>query len=270
MESLAYAVTPLSTQKYVELSSVSEPVVSHSTWQELADKIAKEESLTSYPRAVLARRWEQGYAALALHNEEIVSYTSVVPLFFDKTRRRLSRELDVDEVHLPNTDLYEFASGWTDPAWRRKGISLQLRRNLLGRLDMPRCLIASISVGLGASYVLEKLGWQIAGWGKIPYLTSLIGIPTAGLEGKIDQKMGWSLPSELERYEGQPISPSQNPDHAWADFCHFWISSLPLAQKTDQQISTLLNDNLRRWREAVLEIMAIPAQLGWEPILFDK
>lgn len=269
MQPLVYVVSASSSQKYVDLSPVSEPAVPGSTWQHLAGNIAQEESLTSYPSAVLARRWEQGYAAIALHQEEIISYTSVVPLLFDKTRHRLSQELGVDETRLPDVKMYEFASGWTHSAWRRKGISLQLRRHLLDRLDTPPCLIASISVGLGASYVLEKLNWQIAGWNKIPYLTSFIGIPTAELEDKIDPNKGWPLPPELEQYQGDPLSPSQNPEHAWTDFCHFWISDLPLAKKIDRQLSTLLKGNLSRWRKAVLQAMNIPAELGWKPILFD-
>ncbi len=269
MKSLTFTVKTSPAEKHVELTEVTRPVISDPTWQKLANNIAQEESLTSYPAAVLARRWEQGYAAIALKDDEIVSYTSVVPLFFTKTRQALSRELGIDYSQWPKVDMYEFASGWTHPSWRRKGISLQLRHDLLGQLDRSDCLIASISVGLGASYVLEKLGWQIAAWSKIAYVTGLIGLPTAGLEGEI-QKIGWPLPPPLKRYEGKPVSPSQNPEHHWNDYCHFWISDLALAKALNHQLETLLETELHRWHEAVVEIIDIPAEFGWKPILFQN
>ena len=150
--------------------------------------------MTSYPAHVLANRWQQGHAVLATLGDEIIGYSSVVLVFGEATRRKMSQEIGVGYSQMPSIDLCEFATGWTHPRWRRKGISLQLRRRLLAQLGGPTCLFVSVSTGLGASPVLERLGWQIVAWGKVAFVSSLIGIPTAGLAGKIG--VGWRPPRE--------------------------------------------------------------------------
>ena len=64
---------------------------------------------------------------MAINEGEIVSYTSVVPVFSTATRPQLSAILGLEAARMPPVDLFEFATGWTQPDYRRKGISLQLR-----------------------------------------------------------------------------------------------------------------------------------------------
>lgn len=266
MKPLTYTFVETPGQKHVELVAAAADTLTAPGWQTLAESIAQEASLTAYPAPVLARRWQQGYAAVAIEADEIVSYTSVVPVFSETSRPQLAALIGVEAGRMPAVDLFEFATGWTRPDCRRKGISLQLRQKLLERFSRPNCLHISISIGLGASPILERLGWQLVGWSKIPFVTSLIGVPTAGLEDKIG--LGWSPPPELKRYEGEHLSPRQDTAHPWTEFCHFWVSNPALASELDRQLSTLVEAELRRWREAVVTVLTVPSEFGWKLILF--
>lgn len=267
MKPLTYTFTESPHQKYVELMTASANHLTEPAWQSLAVSIAQEASLTAYPGPVLAHRWQQGYAAIAIESDEIVSYTSVVPVYSETSRRQLAALIGVEAGRMPAVDLFEFATGWTRPDCRHKGISLQLRQKLLERFSRPNCLHISISIGLGASPILERLGWQLVGWSKIPFVTSLIGVPTAGLEDKIG--LGWSPPPELKRYEGEHLSPRQDTGHPWPKFCHFWVSNPTLAGALNQQLSTLVEAELHRWREAVVTVLTVPSEFGWKLILFQ-
>ena len=264
---LTYSFNESAAQKHVELFPLETGIVREPSWQALADSIARETSLTAYPPQVLKKRWQQGYAAMAINEGEIVSYTSVVPVFSTATRPQLSAILGLEAARMPPVDLFEFATGWTQPDYRRKGISLQLRQKLLGRFSGPSCLHISISIGLGASPILERLDWRLIGWSNLAFVTSLIGVPTAGLEDKIG--VGWSPPAELKRYEGEHLSPRQDQDHPWAEFCHFWVSNPALAVELNQQLSRLAGGNLHRWREAVVTVLTAPSEFGWKLILFE-
>lgn len=266
MKPLTYTFIEAPGQKHVELVTAAANTLTGSGWQTLAAAIALEASLTAYPAPVLANRWQQGYAATAIEAGEIVSYTSVVPVYSEASRRRLGAIIGVEAGQMPAIDLFEFATGWTRPDCRRKGISLQLRQKLLKRFSSLNCLHISVSIGLGASPILERLGWRLVGWSDIPFVTSLIGVPMAGLEDKIG--VGWSPPPELKRYEGAHLSPRQDTGHPWAEFCHFWLSNPALASELNRQLSALVKDDLDRWREAVVAVLTTPSEFGWKLILF--
>ena len=266
MKPLTYSFTETSFQKHVELVAAPGDNLTEAGWQSLAESIAREANLTTYPAPMLARRWQQGYAAVAIEADEIVSYTSVVPVYSEASRRQMGALIGVEADRMPAVELFEFATGWTRPDCRRKGISLQLRQKLLERFSSPNCLHISISVGLGASPILERLGWHLVSWSKIPFVTSLIGVPTVGLEDKIG--LGWSPPPELKRYEGDHLSPRQDTDHPWAEFCHFWVSNPVLAGELNRELSTLVEADLFHWREAVVTVLTTPSEFGWKLILF--
>ncbi len=266
MNSLTFSFDPYSPQKYVELSPYPADIAPL-LWAQLAADISREASLTAYSAEMLSHRWQQGYAAIAVCREKIVSYTSLVPVFNADTRTHLEQLLNLPADQLPPIDMYEFASGWTHVDYRRKGISLQLRRHLLTRFDRPDILQVSISIGLGASPVLERMGWQIMGWQHIAYVSSLIGLPAAAASDHLDH--GWQPPARLKQYNGDHIVPSQAKTHPWNDYCHFWVSNPALAHQTDAKLQRLLQGNLACWHNAVGQTQTRPSEFGWKPILFS-
>jgi len=265
MNSLIFSFEPHSSQKYVNLHPLAAPPAP-AQWTQLAADIGREASLTAYTAQQLAHRWEQGCAVLAAYDGRIVSYTSLVPVFNADSRARLSQLLNLPADQLPAVNVYEFASGWTHPDFRRRGISLQLRRCLLARFDRPDILQVSISIGLGASPVLERMGWQIIGWQQIAWVSSLIGLPAAAAGANINR--GWQPPAELKQYNGAPIIPSQTKTHPWSRYCHFWVSNPALARDTDKQLQQLLHRDLLRWQTALGPTQTRPSAFGWKPILF--
>lgn len=265
MNPLTFSFDPDSPEKYVELCPYAADI-GPALWAQLAADIGREASLTAYSAEQLAFRWEQGCAAVAVCRELIVSYTSLVPVFDTDTRADLSQRLGLPVAQLPPVDIYEFASGWTHLDFRRRGISLHLRRHLLARFDHPDILQVSISIGLGASPVLERMGWQIIGWEQIAWVSSLIGLPAAAAGDHLDH--GWQPPAELKRYNGEHIVPSQAKTHPWDRYCHFWVSNPALARHTDDQLQQLLHGDLTRWHTALGQTQTRPSAFGWKPILF--
>jgi hypothetical protein len=225
-------------------------------WQEFADNIAQERHLIAYPIQVLSRRWEQGYAAIAIKDDEIIGYSSVVLNFSEAIGIRLSQEVGVEHTRMPQGNIYKMASGWTHPAWRKQGVFLELRRRLLEHLSGPQNLYISTTIGPKAPFLLARLGWQVLGWGEIAYVSSLIGWFEPGRLYQVGG--GWrplAAPG-MKPYEAEPISPDRNPAHNWEGFYHFWVSNIPLGLAKNRQLSILLNGDLRRWREAIMAVFS--------------
>ncbi len=268
MEPLVFSVVETPDRQYVELCQSPIQSVPQAAWQKMAANIAYEESLTSYPADALSNRWQEGRAAVAIKDNEIVSYISLILVFSQATRLELSKQIGVAPDCMPNTDLYESATGWTHPAWRRKGISLQLRRQLLKRFNDPNCLYITIAVGLAASPVVARLGWRLVSWGEIACVSSLVGLPRTSAAGKIS-RTGRQLPPGMKLYAGKHITPDRQTTHPWQHFCHFWVSNLPLAVDLNRQLSGLVNQDLNRWRQAVVAVVANPPEPTWKPFLFN-
>ncbi len=267
MKPLTYLLSEISTQKAVRLEPADNGAVPKVGWQKMAEQITYEESLKHYPAEVLRDRWQQGRAAIVVNLSEIIAYMSLVPVYVETTRREFGRALGVEPDQLPGINVYESATNWTHPAWRQRGISLQLHRRLLKQFSGSNLYI-SIAAGLAVSPVLARLNWQLVAWNKIAFVSSLIGVPKAGLEGEI--KGRW-LPQEMKLYEGEHIALGQNTTHSWDNFCHFWVSDLSLASEMDRQLSTRLNENLQRWQKAVAAVLfTTPAETSWRPFLFDS
>jgi hypothetical protein len=262
-EKLAYQLE-LSDTEGIRLHPETQPI-SNVLWQNLALNVAKEVSLTSYPPQVLAERWEQGRAAIAFWRGEIVSYISVVPIFIAPTRLKLAEIMGLHPEQFPNIDINESATGWTQPAWRRRGLSFQLRQRLLGRFGQTNRLYVTIAVGLGAAPVVTRLGWQLVPWGEVTYVSSMVGLPQADVADKI--KIGRRLPPGMKLYRG---AAALNENHPWEQFCHFWVSDLALASQLNLHLATLLEQDLRRWREVYATMLMREANPTWKPFLFDE
>jgi hypothetical protein len=257
LEPLTFSFAEISSSEYVELYPVPASLVSDEMWQELVNDVAAERGLIPHPSSVLARRWQGGYAAVAVKDGRVASYISLIPIFSAANRSKLAALLDIESARLPATDVYEFATAWTHGAWRRKRVSLQLRPALLARFNAPGWLGASGMAGL-SSPVLAKLGWRILGWNAVPFTSSLIGIPLVGFEDCA--ALGWRPPPGLERYEG-PHVPLDDTAHPWERYCYLWVSDVLLATEFNHQLVRATDGNLRRWREAVIAVSTGPESL---------
>lgn len=135
-------------------------------WLRLAERIRLEEhkTLVPYRGDHLRSRWEAGRAAVMVSRDQIVSYVSLEPL-------SVPGPWDMPN-HLPC--LFELRTGWTDPRYRRQGISLFLRHQLINA-RFGDSLLFAFCKGVAASPVLSKMGWTTIPWCEFPYVSSLIG-----------------------------------------------------------------------------------------------
>lgn len=252
MEPLTFSFTETSPNGRVKLFPL--PVASNSDemWQEFASYTIEESGLRPTPPSVLAERWRRGYAGIVIKDNRIISYTSLTEIFCQANRSNFSDALGVDPARLPIIDVYKLTTAWTRPAWRRRGIHLQLTPALQRRFGGSKCLYFAVAIGLAGSPMIEKLGWRIVAWSEIAYTSSLIGVPIAGFEDLIEVR--WWPPPEIARYEGPHISPYENSTHGWDRFCHLWVSNVALATEMNNQLSTLVNGDLRRWRQACIAV----------------
>jgi hypothetical protein len=113
-------------------------------------------------------------------------------------------------------------------------------------------LFSAVAIGLAGSPLIVKFGWRIMGWSTAPFMTSLIGIPVSGYEDRVRTR--WWPPPDVVRYQGPHISPGQDGGHDWDRFGHLWVSDIGVAKDLDEQINTLLDGNLDRWRHASITV----------------
>jgi hypothetical protein len=240
-------------------------------WQHFALSVAHEKGLTPFSAQVLQRRWQQGLAAVAVHGGAIVGHISCMPIFQQTTRQRVARALGAGQflrdMVWPTSELFELLTGWTDPEWRKRNISLRLRQHLLSALQadaiLPQRLFVSVTVGRGGSPVLARLGWHTMAWDAIPYVSSMIG-ENAGAA----LRPGWHVVNHAP-YNGPDIAPLVDGAHSWDRHCFLWVSHLPLAQQLNTQLEAVAGHNLERWRRAWRQA-ALPSliQAGYLPVLF--
>ncbi len=267
MSLLAYAIAEAPEGTKAELFPVSFPPLTHGAWQRLADNVASLKNLTPFPAHILRKRWQQGYATVAVDRGEIVAYISCQPILFQATRQELGEKLGIDRECLSDIDVYEFLTGWTHPDWRRKNISLQLRRQLMARLCKAQHFCISVTVGMGASPVSAKLGWQVVPWSEIPYVSSMIGGPAA--DGAGGEAHGWKIFGH-KPYEEHTL-PAQGSGTDWEEYCYFWVSDLPLAVELNHKLATAMGGDLPRWRNVWLsEIREMLIEGGWLPVIFQE
>lgn len=226
-------------------------------WDKLAADIARERTLIHYPSSVLETRWRHGFAGATLHENRIVSYICLAPIYSIENRYKFARALQVAQSDMPEIDVYEFTTAWTAPEWRRYGISGQMRPPLLEKFFHAGALGASGMAGL-ASPVLSKLGWRIVGWGKMPFTSSLTAVPINDF--RTEATTGWRPPGHLKRYEGEHI-PLEDTSHPWGDFTYFWVSSESLAANLNTQLSQVANHDLDCWRRAIIDVYRSPEEL---------
>jgi hypothetical protein len=245
---------------------------STAAWEVLAAYVSMEPTLTPFPAATLRERWERGHAAILLQDgagdPEILAYTSLVPVFSDATRRALAHALGVRVGTLPQTDVYESMTGWTTPGLRKHGISRHLREPLLERFARPDCLFIGFTVGVGASPVLSRLGWEVAPWNEIMFVGSIIENSTVDCASGAPR--GWHVRG-LKPYEGPALHSFEGAPHDWAAYCYFWVSEPHLAARLDYELDVLAEHDVCRWRGlwgGVVESTLLSK--GWVPIVLEE
>lgn len=186
-------------------------------WQTLHRQLGNDSPmLARFPAEELQRRWLAGLAVIAIDLTRIVAYTSLV------------------EVPLALTDnptrIFEASSGWTMPGYRRKGLQVRMRQQLYR--DHSNDLMISFCVGTGASYVLQRLGWQLYSWPDRLGVSDFIGRVENGflhhrLGDAID--LGGRDPFRL-------IGPLVLQQHDWERYLHLWVSDPAKATRLRERI----------------------------------
>ncbi len=266
MQALTFSFVEQTSSKHVTLVPCEYPMLRRGSWEELAEYIGKEPSLRPCSPEILQERWQRGHAAIAVRDNRIVSFISLVPILTDHTWAQISKELGAAASARPSIDLYGSSTGWTLPEWRNKGISQQLRAPLLERFSNPCWLSIGVTVGFGASALLSRFDWRIAAWSEFPFIGTLAGLPLEGFEGCIGD--AWQVPVGMTQYEGEHIPVEQFSTHPWKRYCHLWYSRLPLAAELDAQLARLALRDLRRWRETVLRVFSVWSESPWTLHIF--
>lgn len=266
MKALTFSFVEQSSSKHVRLVQCDDPKLGEGSWEELADYIAKEPSLRPCSPQTLEERWRNCHAAIAVRDNRIVSFISLVPILTDLTWAQLRKELGVPPSARPSIDMYGSSTGWTLPQWRNKGISQQLRAPLLERFTNPCWLSIGVTVGFGASALLSRFGWRIAGWSDYPFIGSMAGMPLNGFESRVGN--AWQVPDGMTQYEGDHVPLEQFSSHPWKRYCHLWFSRLPLAAELEAQLAGLTARDLLRWREMVLQVFSVWSESPWTLHMF--
>jgi hypothetical protein len=259
LNSLVCRVTPdPENEKVVHFEPWDHSQITTDMWQQLAYDISRASTLFPTSASVLARRCQNGYAAVAVFEKRIVSHIALAPIILQggskPTWQTLTRELHLDPSALPAANMYASASGWTAKEWRGRGINLELREAIYSRyLTAPHLGVGGM-VGL-AQPLLARLGWRILGWDKVPFVSSLVGIPVA--EFPVQSMRSWSPPNGMLRYQGPHIS-LDVADHPWQKYIYLWVSDDKIAVELDSQIQTLFSGDLHAWRSLVADAYTDP------------
>lgn len=118
-----------------------------STWEELSHHVFQEQKLVNTPISVLLDRYNRGETIVILHKDRIVCHINCFPMLQDGFIKREGKVIQ-EIAPLKNTaSAYYFSTGWTNPKFRRNGLSTFLRKRfwqknqnvktvLMGKSDM--------------------------------------------------------------------------------------------------------------------------------------
>ncbi len=188
-------------------------------WDELKVAIAADSPLLArFPAEELRKRWLEGMAIIGVDLTRIVAYTSLVQVPLD----------------LPDTEtrVYEASSGWTLPGWRRRGFQVRMRRELYK--DKGNALMISFCVGIGASFVLRQLGWQLYSWPDHLGVSDFIGKVEGGF---LHHRLGDAI-NLGGRKPFRMTDPIDLDKHDWNRYLHLWVSDVAKAAALRERILT--------------------------------
>lgn len=227
-------------------------IVKSSAWDHFTNYInSNEPTLLNWEEDSLRERWEDGQAAVALFDGEIISYISILPTFDEEKRDKLSRIFSLSFNDFVPINLYELATGWTKKQWRLKGINKALMKELIESINEDKRNVIGLCKGMTASPLLIKLGFQIIPWSKTHYTTSLTGWFTNNKFYKI--RYGYVDTRGKKPYEGKNLTTKDIPTHDWDNYYHLWINNPKLAFQIDNNIKEL-GIGLVEWRKALQQI----------------
>lgn len=274
LKPLTFAISESSAKAHIQLHQLLEvPSPNLAYWEALIANTQKEPALITYPGSHLVDRWKNGYGAIAIHRDEIISHVSIISTFSEPIRRQLSQAINVDYQCIPKVDVYECATGWTDPSWRRRGINIKLRNQIIQRFGGSKSLFMSFCKGLAAAPVLESLNWRLVSWDdeSCLFVSSLVAWFEQRDDAHICHKVrvGTYNISDMKPYTGPHISPRFD-SHAWETHYHLWVSDLRLVKELNKELSRLLDADLERWRHIITSAFSNVGSLNQQGAIHDS
>ena len=243
-------VLPNSSIKFVSFPEAHK--IDETTWENL-ERQMRSPTITPRSNYELKTCWLNKLAVIAMYNNEIISYTSLVPIYDECRRKLLSSYLNISYTKLPTVNVYETVASWTDPKWRLKGISKSLKHRLYeSSLSGPGEIGMAACYGLAASPVFVKMGWKLVSWDEYKFVRHLLG----WIENK---KYFWLRsksidPIQWKPYNGKHLTIEEFPIHNWDAYCHVWVQSVEKIQKLNTQFSNLTNNDIIAWKNALKKL----------------
>lgn len=181
-------------------------------WHALAsDLSADSPAVARFSAEELQARWLDGMACIATDTTNIVAYTSLIPVESEHT------------VYLGRR-VFEASSGWTLPGFRRKQLQCIMRQRFY--LSFGNDLLISFCMGMGASMVLQKIGWSLVDWDPNEGIAPLIGeVRDGALYHRLGDSVNLSgrMPYQRKEHSGSMA-------HPWDSYLHLWVSDRSLAK----------------------------------------
>lgn len=259
MNTLIFRIIPYDEDnKIVQYEPWDFSQITTEMWEQLAADFTHSPTLFPFPASVLARRCQEGFAAITIFENRIVSYIALAPIIHSgdcaPTWESLASKLNLISPILPVTNIYASSSGWTAKEWRGHGINLFLRKAIYSHYLVTPHLGVGGMVGL-AQPLLAQLGWRIIGWDHVPFISSLVSLPAS--EFPVHATQSWHPPLGTIRYQGPHIGLDVT-GHPWEKYIYLWVSDDQIAEELDQQIQTLVAGDLHGWRSIIADIYSQP------------
>lgn len=221
----------------------------HELWSALVHNIAMTSpELYSYSSLALERRWKDGLSAIVISGNCIVSHISLIPLVANKRRIILEKRFCCSFSNLE--DIWESATGWTCPRYRKRGIQRAIRQILYARVPKGS-LIVAFCVGVGASPVLSGLGWHLVSWKDFKCIGLLLGY----IQGEeFYHHCGHVIHvKDLLPFLGYGRFPNSLPPHKWESGIHLWLNNLSQAESIEQYISLYASNHTDLYERIIYE-----------------
>jgi len=218
-------------------------------WSELQAKIlVTSPELYSYSSLALERRWNDGLSAIVISENRIISHASVIPLVAKQRKIILEERFCCSFSFLDN--IWESATGWTCPRFRKRGIQRAIRQVLYARVA-EESLIVAFCAGVGASPVLSALGWHLVSWKDFRYIGLLLGY---SLDKKFYHHCGHVINiHNLTPFQGYGKFPDSFPHHKWESGFHLWLNNQSQAESIERRISSCTSKHTDLYEEIIHE-----------------
>lgn len=201
-------------------------------WSRLHEEISTDSPRLYFSSLNLKMRWQKGCSAIVINQNKIIAHISLIPLISPNKKILFQKIFSCPESLLEN--IWESATGWTDPKFRRKGIQYKIRQKLYEQISQDSLIVAHC-IGIGASPILSKLGWHLVNWDEYRFIRLLLGEIK---NKKFYHHSGNIIPIEnLKFFLGYGSFPNSIPSHNWENYIHLWINNISKAKFIESSIS---------------------------------